>query len=443
MSMPASASQVYGEPVTPTTLPVPVPSSAAKLPQLAPNANNAAPGFFSVQPNYHGYYQYSISPGQTTPPASITVSNTTQTPQSYLIYPTYGITSLYTGLQYQQADPGGPANWVDMQPHVITLAPKQAETETFTVTVPNGVPAGDYVLAIVGQGPPNSSKANTTKKTTSASMIVTSRTIVADVIQVQGSVPSSTDMQVGKPTFTTQSNFRQVLNIPMREIGNRLTHPILNLSVNTCVNPAAKPYFLVSNRQLDTFVPFTSIVYPLALNNVVLPANCYVVSGTLSGAPFSSKINVTNKQANVNPAALLHPVQNQINQQNKLIHLLVMIIGGAIGLGILASLALFIIGRRKRKGGTVIIDLFADSIEADQQLLWTSFKSSAKGYEVITDNSALLILKKKSNTIVATVEIGQEEDGSEKHFMKVVCSDSPSFKLINEEKDKFIASKQQ
>lgn len=419
-SLPAGASE-YGQPTTPTTLPVPVPASAANVPKLPANSDNAAPGFLPIQPNYHGYYQYSVQPGQTTPTASITVANTTSTTQSYLIYPTYGITSSYTGLQYEQADPGGPATWMNMSPHVVTLAPKQTEVETFSVTVPQGVPAGDYVLAVVGQGPPNSAQEATTKKSTSAAMIVTSRTIVADVIQVQGATPDSTDMQVGTPTLSTQSNYRQVVTIPMRELGNRLVHPMLNLSITTCTNPT--PVFKITNRQLDTFVPFTSINYPIFLNNTILNPGCYEVSGTLSNATITGKFHVTSKQANVNPAALLHPIQNQINQQNKKIALLLSVIGGIVAVVALAALALFLLGRRRRKGGIVTFTPdTSNGIEETRASIWAAFREEAKKYDVLTDTSATLVLKLKNNTIVVTTESVEDI-----YTVKAVCSDAKSF----------------
>jgi len=339
---------------TKTTVPTTPPSTPthANYPTPPPSANNAAPGLFPVHPNDGGYFDFQLAPGQSAT-ATVIVSNKTKSQSTYLIYPTAGITSNLTGLQYDQPDPGGSANWINMKPHLITLKPNQGDRITVPVTVPKGVKPGDYVDAIVGQGPPSASTDSTTHKGTSASILVTNRTIIAIVVSVPG--PDSVNIKTSKPTLAAEDGVRQVLNFPIKETGDRLAVPHINAKIQAC--GGGKVYHSM-NEGLNVFVPFTSVQYPVYLNSTILPAGCYTFDGTLSmkqlgGSAttthhFHYTFNVTSSETHVSPSKLLPTsTQKALNS----LHAIERDVVGGIGV-LVAALIAWIASRdwtRKKK----------------------------------------------------------------------------------------------
>lgn len=325
----------------PTTSPPATPTHV-NYPTPPPSKNNAAPGLFPVHPNHGGYFQYVLSPGQTAQ-ATVILSNKTKTASTYLLYPTRGVTSNLTGVQYQQPDSGGSASWINIQPHLIALNANQGDRITVPIKVPSGVKPGDYVDAIVGQGPPSASNHSTTQKGTTASILVTNRTIIAIVISVPGPT-NATKIVTSKPTLVAQDGVRQVLNFPMTETGNRLGAPHIQAVIKAC--GGSKSLHSI-NESLNVFVPFTSITYPVYLNNTVLPAGCYTFSGSISNkaldggaptsvTPFHYTFNVTSAATNVTPSKLL-PTSTQTALNS--LHAIERDVIGGIGVLVAAALA--------------------------------------------------------------------------------------------------------
>lgn len=316
-------------------------------PTPPPSSNNAAPGIYPIKANHDGYFEFSLSPGQSAT-AEIQISNQSKSTETFLIYGAAGITSNVTGVAYTQPLAGGVASWLSTKPHLVTLTSGQKEVEVVTIHVPKGTKPGDYVGALVGQGPPSSQKVNTTKKQTSGALIVTSRSIVAIVASVPG--PRTTTMVIGKPTLQAQNGIRQVINVPMKEVGNRLTHPSIDLVVSSCASPHRSVF--IYKQQLDTFVPFTSIQYPVYLNQTVLPAGCYHVGGTVASNgnnyALHGTIHVTSAQTKVTPSRLstVSIAQSLFTQVN-LFKKLALIMAGVTILLILGFI--FLIFKRKHK----------------------------------------------------------------------------------------------
>lgn len=351
------------KPVTPTkttqskvpTTPSQPPTHHVNYPTPAPSKNNAAPGLFPEHPNHGGYFQYDLSPGQSAQ-ATVILSNKTKSAGTYLVYPTIGITSDLTGLQYQQPEPGGSANWVNMKPHLVSLKPGGSTPITVPITVPRGVKPGEYVDAIVGQGPPSASNQSTTHKGTTASILVTNRTVIAIVVDVPGPT-NTTTIVASKPTLTEQDGVRQVLNFPLKETGNQLGALSIDASIKACGSSTSK--FSV-NKNLSVFVPFTQITYPVYLNNTVLGAGCYVFSGKVSNraldggaptstVPFRYTFNVSSASTHVTPSKLL-PTSTQTALNS--LHAIERDVVGGIGVLIAAALAWIASRDWKRKKNT-------------------------------------------------------------------------------------------
>lgn len=329
---------------------VPATPTHANYPTPPPSNDNAAPGVFPVHPNQGGYFEYRLAPGQSAT-ATVVISNKTKASATYLVYPTRGITSDLTGVQYEQPEAGGSTNWINMKPHLITLNSGQGQRITVPITVPHGVKPGDYVDAIVGQGPPSANTSNTTHKGTTASILVTNRAIIAVVISVPG--PNTTTIVTSKPTLVAQDNVRQVLNFPMKEIGDRLTAPYINAHVAACGSSSS---LHTIKESLGEFVPFTSISYPVYLNSTALSKGCYTFAGSLRTGevttPFHYTFNVSSAATNVTPSRLLpSSTQQALNS----LHAIERDVIGGIGVLIAAVIAWLVSRDWSRKKKQVAI----------------------------------------------------------------------------------------
>jgi len=231
-----------------------------------------APGLSPINPGPRGYFQYTIKPGASTSGA-FTVRNLTTTPASYLIYVSDTTTSPVSGVAYGQPETHitGVPSWIKLSTGLVRLAPGGTSTVHFSVTVPKETASGDYVVGLVAQ-----TQIPTTSPSTSAP-IATSRVIVDAVVVVPG--PMKGGASFGQPSIQIQQHRRQVLVIPIHDTINVSMKPYLAGKLLGC---SSGKTVLNLDRQLDTFVPHTSINYPWDINNKIVPAGCYRASLTLT-----------------------------------------------------------------------------------------------------------------------------------------------------------------
>jgi hypothetical protein len=266
----------------------------------------AAPELLPVHPGPNGYFEYTLFPGAATSGA-IVVHNRTASPASYLVYVTGATTSPVSGVAYGQFEPHpfGIAAWVQLSTGSVHLPSNGASTVHFTVAVPGATTPGYYVVALVAQTPTPTATTPTSSTKTSVHLLTTTRVIVAIVIHVPGPVAPAASF--GRPSVGLQQH-RQVFTIPIHDTGNVLMKPYLAGDLRNC---AGGPPVLRLARQLDTFVPHTSINYPWYLNGQVLPAGCYQATLTLnigdtSLASFSGTLHVGIAIAKVQPTPGKH-----------------------------------------------------------------------------------------------------------------------------------------
>lgn len=246
-----------------------------------------APGLTPIKGGPNGYYEFTAAPGQTVS-AKIAIHNLQATPAAYDIYPVNATTSPQTGVSYgEQTTPAqGTAAWIHLASSNINMTPKQVIPVTFTVTIPAGTGPGDWVGGIAAQAPtPTTQQVPSANKTnTGVSLRLTTRDIIAVVVHVPG--PAAVGMKLGPTSLIVQNDARQVVQIPMDNTGQLLFKPYLNTSISTCAGVSK----LALKRQLDTFVPRTSIVFPWYLNNQVLPTGCYRSTVTVSNGQNGSVV---------------------------------------------------------------------------------------------------------------------------------------------------------
>ena len=275
-------------------LALPVPARAADT--------DAVPILRTSHPFAHGYMEYQASAGQTIAD-TFTVVNGGQTAGSFNLFAADGLTSQVTGVVYaDQAHPFpdgasgngeyGAGTWITLSQPSTQLAPGQSAVITVTVKVPPTAAPGDWVGSVSAENPVPARSGG------QFGFNVTTRVAIAVVVHVAG--PVNVDaVNIGAPFITVENRTRQILNVPLQYMGDVLVKPYVNLRL---LDSRKRVLFQI-NRQLDTFVPHTTLVYPVPLDNVVIDPGTYqvVIDFGPTGAEqhFVRTFTVTPPQASV------------------------------------------------------------------------------------------------------------------------------------------------
>lgn len=219
----------------------------------------ATPGLLAVHPGPHGYFEYTISPGAATS-GKVLVRDLTASPARYLVYITAARTSPVAGVAYgqPQANPHGISAWIKLATASVKTPARGHATVSFTVSVPHATAPGDYVAAVAAQPPAPTATRSASPTKRGVRLLTTTRVIIAVVIHVPG--PRAPAANFTAPSVTLEQQRRQVLTIPINDTGNALMKPYLGGSLRRCTG--TRPVLRL-HRALDTFVPHTSIDYPL------------------------------------------------------------------------------------------------------------------------------------------------------------------------------------
>lgn len=274
-----------------------LPSTAAAAAETSSASSAAAPGLTPIRPGPKGYFYYTLAPGQSAT-AQAVVHDLSTSPARYLVYVTGATTSPVGGVSYGQpsAHPSGAAAWLRPSETTVDLGPKGAATVQARIVVPPGTLPGDYVAAIAAQDPTSQAEAAPAPGQRFG-FVVTTRAVVAVVVRVPG--PMAPAAGFGRPSVAAQQQ-RQVLTIPIHDTGNQLMKPYLVGKVSSCSTP--QPLFSLA-RQLDTFVPRTTVDYPWYLPSV-LSAGCYRVTLDLRLGRNGARLATYDGTLRVGKAAL-------------------------------------------------------------------------------------------------------------------------------------------
>jgi hypothetical protein len=272
-------------------------------------ANGAgAPAVRTVNNFPHGYIEYSLAPSARVTD-SIRVGDQGDTPGTFTMVPVDGFTSDLSGVVYGDATHAlrdgpsgngeyGAGTWITLSPPKLTLQPNQQTTVAYTVQVPPGTHAGDYVGGISAENPVPTAAPPSGQ---GVGLNITQRSVIAVVVHVAGQVrPPS--FAVGKPSIAVENQRRQVITFPLTYGGDTLIKPHLVFSI-VGANGAVLLHF---DQHLDTFVPHTTIHFPFPIDTTTLVPGTYRVTGTFGdGGPgdstFNDSITVTAASANVPP----------------------------------------------------------------------------------------------------------------------------------------------
>ena len=315
---------------------------ALPLPARAADTD-AVPILRTSHPFPHGYMEYQATAGQTISDA-FTVINGGQVAGSFNLFAADGLTSQVTGVVY--ANPGNPfpdgpsgngeygaGTWIALSQPSVQLTPGARAVIGVTVTVPATAASGDWVGSVSAENPVP------TRSSGQFGLNVTTRVTIAVVVHVAGPVKLDA-VNLGTPFVTVENHTRQILNIPLQYMGDVLVKPYVNLQL---LDVHKRVLFKI-DRQLDTFVPHTTLIYPVPLDSVVIgPGNYQVVidfGPTGAEQHFVRNFTVTPPQANV-------PAPSQRGRVPQALNPLVWLIG-LLPLLALIFLALLVFRRRRR-----------------------------------------------------------------------------------------------
>lgn len=198
----------------------------------------------------------------------------------------------------------GVAGWLTPTLTNMPLAAEQSQRAGFRLSVPAGTPPGDYVAALVAGSPAKATSTATTSGGRKVRFLVSTRTIVAVVVHIPG--PSNLSAHFGAPQVRLLQQ-RQLIGVLIHDTSNRLIKPYLTARLRRCSSRAP---LLRLSRQLDTFVPHTSIEYPWYLTGgQSLEAGCYQIrlalyrsrAGALL-ATYSGRLQVGRKAVPIRKA---------------------------------------------------------------------------------------------------------------------------------------------
>jgi hypothetical protein len=247
---------------------------------LAPLATAAAPkpvgpifGVRAIGNPKLGYFVYPAHAG-TVLHGAVAVTNTGDRAGSVKLYTADATTGATSGTVYlTDSHPVGVGTWISLGSHTLTLKPSQRTTVPFTVHVPAGAKAGDFVGGIVAetvlqrQGPQSSHKTNVQIK-------VRNLSIVAVEVNIPG--PKVAKFTIGDVNVGGSKGRQQVF-VHLANDGTILAKPKGSITIRTSTGSVIQT---ISFR-LDTFLPHTAIDYPIQLKQALSPGT-YLASVRLS-----------------------------------------------------------------------------------------------------------------------------------------------------------------
>jgi hypothetical protein len=247
----------------------------------------------SAQPLTRSYFIFDIKPGSVIQ-SRVVVSNSGTVVGSVRLYAVDATTAQTSGAVYlNRTDPRKDVgNWVRLDTQQLTLSPGQRRIVSFHVTVPNTVRSGVHLGGIVAEKVAQASDSQPQKK--NAPLIhVTTRTVVA----VQANLPGTpVEQMAGAGIQAGGQNGYQQLLVGLSNIGTEMLKPSGTLQVADSQGHILKEMTL----KLDTFLPHTSIHYPVAIKGQALLPDTYRAILTLTYHShvlhYSTQFAITRQQ---------------------------------------------------------------------------------------------------------------------------------------------------
>jgi hypothetical protein len=244
---------------------------------LAPVGRAASTGpVFSLRAEGNpkiGYFVYDLAPGAVRSGA-IVVSNVGNQTGTVKLYAADGATGATSGTVYLTERPARrAATWVSLARTTLTLKPRQHVRVGFEVRVPTGAQPGQWVAGLVAEGARRAATPRTSKRA-GIRIRIRDLTIVAVQVNVPGA--EKPRFAIGGAHIGGQRGFEQLL-VHLANTGNVLRKPTGTVVVS---RPSGAVVETLPFR-MDTFLPKTTIDYPLLLKQALAPGR-YVATVELS-----------------------------------------------------------------------------------------------------------------------------------------------------------------
>lgn len=264
----------------------------AILPAAAAGPSTTAPRMSPVGSYPHGYIEFTAGPGALLS-ATVLLQNPSSQPATFEVTAVDGYTSPASGVVYgnrQTPFRDGPTGngefgagtWITLDASEVHLNPGQSVTVHARIAVPLGTHPGDWVGGIIAENPVAAGGSG-------AVVRVESATAIAIVVHVPGPV-SLGAIFLDKPTVRVAGG-QQLLDIPLRYTGDVLVKPFFSFAIR---DSSGRVVYQHQGR-FDTFMPHTTIVYEVVLEQVLQPGS-YTFTGTIGPAgneqTFSYRLQV-------------------------------------------------------------------------------------------------------------------------------------------------------
>lgn len=215
------------------------------------------------------------------------------------LYPVDATTGQTSGAVYlNQTDPRNDVGaWISLGKAQLTLGPGQSQIVTFTITIPGQARVGQHLGGIVAE---NLTQPSTTPTTNPGSNTGTFHISVKNltIIAVQVNVPGATNSILKATGFQAggQNGYQQLL-VGLSNTGTVMLKPYGTLQVTDAQDHIVEN----SSLKLDTFLPQTSINYPITITGPALGTGTYTAKLTLmygSGQTLNYKktFSITQQQ---------------------------------------------------------------------------------------------------------------------------------------------------
>jgi len=225
--------------------------------------------------------------------SSVRVTNAGTATGSVALYPVDATTAQTSGAVYlNQNDPRKDVGaWITLATQKLTLNPGQSQIVQFQVTIPSTVRSGQHLGGIVAENltlQQNSTQAQNGKNTGTFQITVKNLTIVAVQVNLPGTPVeqlTATKVQAGG------ANGYQSLLLGLSNTGNVMVKSHGTLQVTNAQGQQVKNYPLT----LDTFVPQTSINYPVYIKGQALGPGDYQATLDLTYGQDNKVLHYTTK----------------------------------------------------------------------------------------------------------------------------------------------------
>lgn len=240
------------------------------------------------------YFQLTLAPGETRELA-VLIANHGTAPLRVRTYPAdvYTIINGGFGARLSGEPTGGTTQWVRYPTDVLSIDPGTGVRRTFTLTVPAGAAAGEYITSLVVQ--------NEDPATTGTGIAI--RQVVRQAIAIAITVPGPLvpGLRIGAARHAGVAG-KSILGIEVENTGNVRLRPVAEISISDAVGKVVS----TASVPMDSFYAGTATLVELPLAALLLPGQ-YRIALTLTDAERSVRVEAKDLALSVVPPPAAEP----------------------------------------------------------------------------------------------------------------------------------------